>query len=323
MQNYNNRLLIGYGLVSPLHLANFMSYYYSQHHNYDEIIICIVNYWNNNIIPARYIKFLESFGIKFIYKDSIVEVKPFIKQRRHVDLILVNEIRWRTILPIRNNINKIIIIDEGLSSYRSYRSRASDNENIKLPILYLGRSLSKSITSLFRIEVERFKMFDLSNYTINIKYQQGLFKYFQNLKDYYTHTHEQTYKNTILFCSQMVEAKNESSIALYLEFLLNLKKTVERNGYHLLIKKHPAENIIDYESFGLMTLKDNRMVEEIFFTAEFKAIISKNSTSSFLIPALYNVHSYLLDLPSTSTLGKHAYRLFNKYCIDFSYFMNK
>lgn len=315
MKNTNKRTLIGYGLVSPLHLANFMAHYYSSPYNYERLIIFIYNYWGSNILPEYYLKYLNDNSIEVIYSNNLKELKHVIKKEvNDIELVLVSNFNWKVIARTSSKVKYVTVIDEGLSSYRSFSSLKADNPNLKLYKIILSKILSRLTTSILSKERAKFKMFDIDSLKINPLYRKGLFQYFESLKHFVDSNDNKNFSNTILYCSQPWVELNVMSEQDYIEYINQIKTNIENQGSEFMLKKHPAEHVIDYDAHKISTLDDNRMLEEIIYTTKFKAIISRTSTSSFLVPALFDIESYLINLDDIKSLGRDASRLFEKYC---------
>lgn len=316
MISSSKKTLIGYGLVSPLHVANFMSYFYSKPSTYDNIVICINNYWGESILPHRYIEFLKSVGIKIKHIDSYLSIKPVINDYNNIDLVLLGGFDWKIILRTNSKVKSLILIDEGLSSYRSYSSIKRDSPKIKLYKVLISKLISKVSIFTFRKRTEVFRTFNSGDFDINPIYKKGLFKYFSNLKVFYNLESADNYSNTVLYCSQPWVDLGLVSETEYIKSIKSIKAKVENKGSLFLLKRHPAEKVIDYSKYSINTLEDSRMLEEIFFSSKFEAIISKNSTSSFMLPALYTSNSYLTDMSEVNKLGPKAEKIFKRYCYD-------
>ncbi|MCO8054022.1 alpha-2,8-polysialyltransferase family protein [Acinetobacter towneri] len=307
-----NKKLIGYGLVSPLHLANFMSYYYSNSDSYDKLTIYLNDYWGRGILNNRYLDFLKSKNIEVKEKLNIEELVC------DFDIVFVGGVDWRVLYKIKNNIVNLVVIDEGLSSYVSFFGKKKSNKNLKFYKYIISTLIINLLTLSIKGDKINFKMFDMVSMNINSDYRLGLFKYFHELSvlDREVVGLENTNTNTIIFCAQPWVEMGEMSEDKYINYIKDIKKNIESKGFNFVLKKHPAENIVDYTKYGINLISDSRMIEEIVFSTKIKAIISKYSTSSFLVPALFNTTSYLLDKNELKFLGWSANKLFNKYCID-------
>ena len=305
-----NKNLIGYGIVSPLHLANFMSYYYCNSDSYDKLTIYLYDYWGGNILKNRYLDFFKSKNIEVKEKLDIEELVC------DFDIVFVGGVDWRVLYKIKNNVVNLIVIDEGLSSYVSFFGKKKSNKNLRLYKYIISNLIINLLTLSIKGAKLNFKMFDMVTMNINPDYRMGLFKYFHelNVLDRDVVGLEKT--NTIIFCAQPWVEMGEMSENIYINYIKEIKNNIESKGFDFVLKKHPAENMVDYKKYGISLLSDSRMIEEIVFSTKIKAIVSKCSTSSFLVPALFNTTSYLLDKNQLKFLGFSANKLFDKYCID-------
>lgn len=309
--------LIGWALASPLHVANFMAYYYSNLEYYDRATIYLYEYWGRSILSDRYIDFLNQSNITLKAAHDSASLNDIKKVSKKSDIVFVGRFNWRVILKTNKNIQKLILIDEGLSSYRSRTSLSKTDSNFKF-FKYLTSSMLINISILLKKKQKiNFRTFQNRSTLINESYKQGIFKYFNDMKLFNYLGNNKNYQNSILYCSQPWVELGNISEEDHIDNILKLKSSVESKGYSFVIKKHPAETIVNYEKYGINILDDGRMLEEIFYSTPFKAIVSKNSTSSLLLPALYKVDSYLLSLSETKGLGPYAERLFSYYCNNF------
>lgn len=319
----NSRTLVGYGITSPLHLANFMSYLLVHRSNYNEYHVFIHQYWNYNIIPLRYIEQCERIGVRFHYDMDYANQK--IKDlNKGLDCVFINMpniglvVKKFGFLKIRN----IIIIDEGLSSYNSAGNnrKAFHRESGRLPS-YKKYIVNNIINFLLKIYYHKnyisYPIFNKYDYSINLSYKAGLIDFFNLLG---CEGDKKINNKAVIFCAQPWVELNVLKEDEYIANLNKIKNEVEGFGYSLYIKKHPVEKLIDYSSKGFFTLDFDGMLEEFvcYNNDNVVAIISTNSTSSMIIPPLFNVKSYLINFKDVESFGKHAKNIFIKYCLDFS-----
>lgn len=300
--------LVGYGLVSPLHIANFMAYYYSHPQQYSDITIYISNYWGKNIIPERYIHFLKSLGITVTFNDSNLF---YDLNNKTIDIVFVGDFKWRVLLKFHASINSVAVVDEGLSSYRGLISMIRQHPYIKPHKYIISRFLNKTL--LVGKKTTYFHAFSKNNLQVNESYKAGLFHFFTKLNEFYPIKVTTDYSNTVLFCSQPISYSNEET---QIACIKSIQKQLEEQGLSLIIKRHPADDPLELKKYGIEILEDERILEELFFNTNFKALISQNSTSSFMVPALYGNLSYLLSMEEVYQLGADAKKLFKKYCLD-------
>lgn len=309
--------LIGYGLVSPLHIANFISYYYSNESLYHSVEIYLFDFWGDNIIHKRYIDFLKSKKIEIKLVESFSN-KMENNESDNFDLIFVGQVNWRVVLTARNKVDKVILIDEGLSSYTSFFSKIKKNNGLKIFKHMASLMWVKIIMSFLGIKENKYKMLNSKNFNIDDSYRFGLLRYFKELSSFDNNEENisKVSNDTVIFCSQpWVELGNFSELD-YVKYINSFKDKVESNGFDFVLKKHPAEKLVDYNKYNIDVLMDSRMIEEIIFSKSIKGIISKNSTSSFLIPALFETKSYLLDMNEIEKFGWPAKKIFKKHCVD-------
>lgn len=309
------KTLVGYGIVSSLHLANFMAYWSLNSSEYRECIIFVEKYWDKIIVDDKYLKYCKSQGIKvFVCLD---DKKSILKGEKIIDLVFIKDIGYKATINsmLDCNFNKVIVVDEGVSSYTSYShmKRAVEREKgVKLNHYkyFFKKIISSFLCFFFRNSFEKKRMF-ISGLEINPLYKKGLLKYFSNMN---SEEEVLNLNNVVLYCSQPYVELGIYELNDYLSNLKKLKNNIEKKGLKLLIKPHPVEKEIDYKAMGFNLLDYNGMIEEYVYINRVGSVISNNSTSSLLLPAIYGVESFIFNWDDIDSLGGDAEKLFKRYC---------
>lgn len=314
----SKNILIGYSIFSSLHLINFMIFFLKNKEKYDEIKVFIGKGVDIKIIPNKYINFCSKNKVDFL---SFHERNDFIDKNNGnlLDFVFVNyptlDIFIKSIYKI--NLNKVILIDEGISTYANklHINKAIKRESGNLSYIKykLNQILIGFFYNFFKDKIIRFNMFIIeNNYKINYEYKENLINIFADLnKDIGKNF---IYNNAVVFCSQPLVELGLIEKEKYINELRELKYKIETRGLKLLIKKHPKEYLIDYISLDFEIVNFEGMVEEFLFKNSINSIISNCSTSSLIAGAFLNIDSYIVDDDLIKDSGKDLNILFSKYC---------
>lgn len=310
------KIIIGYSIVSPLHLINFLTYLKSCGDDFHEKYIFLSNYWSKSIIPKRYIQYCEKNNIKVVYDED--------EKKRILNLVFESKLMISFVCVkspslfilkkgLTNNIEKIIIIDEGLSSYAGFMHslKASFREK---GVMGGGKFLIYVYLLKFFKLFNKYRVYEFTAFygtDINSVYKKYFLEVLIDINTYYLS--DKIAQKTILFCTQPLIEVGLMSYDQYEKMLAEVTTICKNNKILLLIKKHPADNIFDYSKYNI--LEFDGVVEELVVTQEnISGTISSCSTSSLLIPALINKESYIVSFDSLNAIDYNLKKLFERYC---------
>ena len=316
------RVLVGYSIVSPLHLINFLTYLNSSTEAFDEVYIFFSIYWKQSIIPERYVQYCLRKNIIIVsdsYQKKEILNSLYIK-KCDIFFVCVKSPSIKVMFKqlIYKNIRKIVVIDEGLSSYAGYIHSLKANIREKNNFFILKFFILSIVIFLLMIlnknKITKYSAFYKNKVNLNESYKRNFSEVLfligeKNKVDF-------SCDNCILFCTQPWVDLGLMNIIEYSCLLKELKNKVEKMGYKLLIKKHPADMAFDYNGFDVLDF--DGIVEELVLIKDFSGLISMCSTSSILVSSCFNVKSYLLSFDSLKNMDKNLQKLFKKYCIDFN-----
>lgn len=316
-------VLFGFSIISQLHFLNFMTYFISHKDVYSEAVLIIGKYWDKEIISSEYIKFAKANNVKVFFDiDRKVVLNDYMKNSKELDFVFVNNVSIKiAVLDFLGlNVNKIIIVDEGISSYASETHRHHSIIREKGYAWFLIRHFFNRITNFYFFLKEKkvffFKIFDIKSLEVNPEYQKTFIKILKEI--YVERNFVNTYEglNIVLFCSQPYVDLGMITSEKYKQEMLHLKKRVEKKGMQLVVKKHPAENLFNYNSIGIPCLHFNGAIEEFLANEKVKCLISKSSTSSLLAGSLLKVNSYVISYDELKHMGGILDDLYRKYCME-------
>lgn len=323
-----NSVIIAYGIVSPLQLVNFLTYLETIGNKSYEAYIFLVKYWKVSIIPKRYLNYCKNKGIVILdeTEDRSEIISNILSKEVKATFVFVKapSMQIMKMTFFNKKIEEIVVIDEGLSSYAGYLHslKASYNEKgILRAIKYcFAVIITKILSCIISQNIFYFSAFKDGNENINIDYKNNFVKTLQHIssseESFSNSDSDSIYKNCLLFCSQPWVDLNYMTEKEYYNFLKNLESNSQLMGLKLLIKKHPADVKFDYKDFQV--LEFDGIIEEMFATKKFNSILSKNSTSSILVPACFNSKSFLLNFDDIKEFDHNLQKLFRRYCLDFS-----
>lgn len=320
-QHMNKKIIVGYSIVSPLHLINFLTYLNSSPLEYDKIYIFINKYWSNNIIPQRYLNYCKSIGIEILFDNKLMIkiIDKLIKSNAELELVFVKNPSVSLLLKsyLYDKKLKIILIDEGVSSYAGniHSLKATIRENglivgLKSLIISFVRFI---LILLSKNKLYKFSAFDTSSFTVNQIYKKNFKKVLEFLYTYKSGI-KQDFYNSLLFCSQPWIELGVMTEEEYSKLLHELSLKASKLSKELVIKKHPADTLFNYGNYKVVNF--DGCVEELVFHSKFSGVISLNSTSSLLISSCLDLESYILDFNQIKKLDKNLNILFNIYCSE-------
>ncbi len=310
------KIIIGYSIVSPLHLINFLTYLESCEEDFHERYLFISNYWEISILPQRYIDYCKQKNINVIFdedeKKIILDI--IFKKKLKINFVCVkNPSLFILKKGLINSVEKISIIDEGLSSYASFMH--------SLKASFREKSIKGSIKLLIYVCLMKFLILfnqhKLYNFTafygtnINPVYKNCFLEVLDDITTF--SPSNSIYQKSILFCTQPLIEVGLMSYNQYEEMLFKVLTICKSNNISLLIKKHPVDKIFDYSGYNIVSF--DGIVEEL--VASHKNIIgtiSSCSTSSLLIPACLNKESYIVSFDSIDKMDSNLKALFQSYC---------
>lgn len=320
----NDKVLFGYAVVSQLHFLNFLVYYKDNREKYVDCIIFIGVYWEVSIISKEYIDYARGLGVTVYVgsenRDQVInEIR---KGGLDLDCVFVNSVSIKIALSLFSGLklNKIILIDEGISTYASEKHRRRSTIREKGLVWFLSRwtmgLIGQCIFLLFRVEIFRFSIFSEKSLEVNERYKV-IFP--QILKEIYSSRNKKNYilnpeDKIALLCSQPYVELGLMGEKEYHQQLINLKSKLEQKGLSLIVKKHPVETKINYENLGIPEIIFTGTIEEFIANNPVDCIISQSSTSSLLVSSILNVDSYIFSYSDISGFGGILKNLFVKYC---------
>lgn len=312
-------ILLGFSIISPLHLINFMTIYMRNKEAYEVAYVGLSGFLKTRNVPERYLDFCKKQGINFVEVHDINTILSNSK-KMNFDFVFINNYAFKMVLKNISNIRYIYFIDEGISTYRTKKSLIKVDKVENNFIYFMQSSIKFFLKTLFEIiflgRVKRLNFFNKNDYTVNAEFKNDFVSILKKLP----YEGKGSKENIVLYCSQPFLELSKVSESDFKKSLNLIKNKVESKGYSLLIKKHPAEYIFDYEGNGFEVLDFNGMLEEYIIKYPIVSLISKNSTSSLLANALIDVPSYILDYNDSESLDENLMILFSKYCLPFELF---
>lgn len=311
MKNDIKKNLIAYSIVSPLQLVNFLSYWNFHKKKYNKVIVFFDFYWGYNIICQRYLDFCEKNSIEIHCNCESKDI--FLNSPEKKDLVFVGSPSVKILLK-KNNLSEVIVIDEGLSTYAGFKNLKNANKrekNVELSFLkYNIKKIFFLIYSIFIKDIKYFLAFNKKSGYINKDYKKAILDLLVVLGQ---DIPVENCQKTIVFCSQPYVELGLMSENEYISYLYNIKIKIEDKGGEFVVKKHPVEKIVNYELYGINVLNFDGIIEEYVCVNRIWGVISKVSTSSILLPALFEVESYIVDTEYLIELDSCAVRIFGNY----------
>lgn len=296
-----------------------MTIYMRNKEAYEVAYVGLSGFLKTRNVPERYLDFCKKQGINFVEVHDINTILSNSK-KMNFDFVFINNYAFKMVLKNISNIRYIYFIDEGISTYRTKKSLIKVDKVENNFIYFMQSSIKFFLKTLFEIiflgRVKRLNFFNKNDYTVNAEFKNDFVSILKKLP----YEGKGSKENIVLYCSQPFLELSKVSESDFKKSLNLIKNKVESKGYSLLIKKHPAEYIFDYEGNGFEVLDFNGMLEEYIIKYPIVSLISKNSTSSLLANALIDVPSYILDYNDSESLDENLMILFSKYCLPFELF---
>lgn len=310
--------LVAYSVASPLHLINFLAFWFVHKQDYKRVIVFVNCYWGYNIIPNKYLDFCKKNNME-VYIDKEHKRDEIIFSNNHFisDLVFISNVALRVFFKYYNKIQNVILIDEGLSTYSGFKNaknanKREKNRNISFLTYFFKKALQFFIEEIFyKKSTINFLAFSKKNGLMKEEYRESLHQLFSFM--YSKDLESDKYRDIIIFCTQPfvdLGVMTEKDFSLY---LLKIQDQVYQKGYSLLIKKHPVEKKFDYEKYGFNVLDYDGIFEEYVFIHSIRGMISAMSTSSVLVPALYGINSFVTDYAMVNELSKVVEIIFKNY----------
>lgn len=307
-----SKCLISYKVFSPLQLLNFLSFYNKNEKLYFKAIIFMDESLFNSI-DKSYIELCYQLKVE-------IQLKKFnaLSLKKNVyDVVFVSRVNayfWPQYYKNKSiRFDKIIIIDDGISNYCNnlHVIKASLREGGLGGLIrfLITLNLNKILYSFNKNKIIEYSIFNKKNLQVNEDYKKSFISILKliNRKD-------RRFENGVVFCSQPLVELGITTEKKYIEEIISIRSKIEEMGYKLYVKKHPRENLVDYGKYSISMIDFDGIVEELFLNDSFYAVISNCSTSSILIPALFNTKSYIYDTKIIKNSGFLINQLFNKYC---------
>lgn len=307
----SKKVIIGYSIVSPLHLINFLTYLRYTNNHYDIVYIFLGIYWSKNILPKRYLEYCSKKGYILVYEEN--EKNKILKQINSATLVFVKYLSWKIMLKEKNKIDSVVVIDEGLSSYagffHSIKAQARESKSILKTLKFiLSWYLGLMVKMLYLKSYVKFTAFDIKKIEIISSYKENFSLVLNDLK---VKNNLEDIDNVIIFCTQPWVDLGVMSCKQYTEYLFEIKDKLKRKDLNLVIKKHPADMIFDYSGFSVIEF--DGAVEELVYGENCLGVLSACSTSSLLIPACLGINSYTTETAFLGGLDHRVKKLFQKY----------
>lgn len=305
----SNKVIVGYSIVSPLHLINFLTYLRYTNSHYDIVYIFVGIYWSKSILPKRYLEYCAKKGYILVYEES--EKNKILKESKSITLVFIKYLSWKIML--KNKIDKVVVIDEGLSSYagffHSIKAQARESRSILKTLKFiLSWYLGLIVKMLYVNSFVKFTAFDLKKIEIISSYKENFSLVLNDLK---VKNNLEDVNNVIIFCTQPWVDLGVMSCEQYAQYLFEIKDKLKRKDLNLVIKKHPADMIFDYSGFSVIEF--DGAVEELVYGENCLGVLSACSTSSLLIPACLGINSYTTETAFLGGLDHRVKKLFQKY----------
>lgn len=318
-----SKQLVAYNVVSPLHLINFLAYWFAQKDNYERVVVFVNFYWGYNIIPDKYLDFCKENNIEVYYneeknRDAVIFERTAIM----TDMVFVSHIAIGVFIKYYRRIHKVVLIDEGLSTYAGFKNirnatkreknKANNKGNDEFFLPYaIKNTVKNSIENIFyKKNTINFLAFSKKTGKMKNEYRKA---FLQLLSFMYPNRIESNNEKVILFCSDPYVDLKVMTEQEYFLYIKNIQEKVHQKGYTLLIKKHPAEKKFDYKKYNLSVLDYEGIFEDYVFLHPIKGMIADCSTSSMLVPALYGIESFITDSAKLNDLSKEAKLIFSNY----------
>lgn len=318
---HHQKILIGYSIVSPLHLVNFLAAIVDTKSDCDVCYVFTSVYWQTSILPARYLQYCQSIGLQIIESEAEKKaiLKQAIAQKAELEIVTVRSPSLKLMLKglVGANISRFTIIDEGISSFAGFRHtlKASYKEQgLRYAAkAWLLHQMNRGLRLFYHHRIDFFSAFDTANQHINPVYQQQFVHTLNQLCQFNAPTvSNPPAQRLMVFCSQPWVDMQRLTAADYAAQLHQLQTLLSKQNISLAIKKHPADKLFDYQGFELIEF--DGIVEEWVAQHRPEGVISTNSTSSLLIPACLGGKSYLLNFDDIQTMDPRLIALFTTYC---------
>lgn len=305
----SNKVIVGYSIVSPLHLINFLTYLRYTNSHYNIVYIFVGIYWSKSILPKRYLEYCAKKGYILVYEES--EKNKILKESKSITLVFIKYLSWKIML--KNKIDKVVVIDEGLSSYagffHSIKAQARESRSILKTLKFiLSWYLGLMVKMLYVNSFVKFTAFDLKKTQIISSYKENFSLVLNDLK---VKNNLEDIDNVIIFCTQPWVDLGVMSCEQYAQYLFEINDKLKRKDLNLVIKKHPADMIFDYSGFSVIEF--DGAVEELVYGESCLGVLSACSTSSLLIPACLDINSYTTETAFLGGLDHGVKKLFQKY----------
>ena len=307
-----SKILIAHQIFSPLQLLNFLSFFYQNNKIYAKAII-FMDKDVFKVVDKSYKELCDKLDVEIqLKKFNIPDIEKNI-----FDIVFVSKVTtyfWPKYYQNKNVcLDRIIIIDDGISNYcnNSHGLKSILREAGWVPLIkfFVALHLNKALHFFNKNNIVEYGIFNKKNLKINENYKNSFISVLKlvNRKN-------KDFEKGIIFCSQPLVELGFTTEKKYIDEIISIKNKIGAMGYKLYIKKHPKENLVDYDKYGISVINFDGVVEELFLNNNFYAVISNCSTSSILVPALFNTKSYIYDTKFLKKSGLLINQLFNKYC---------
>lgn len=306
----NSKSLVLYNVFSSLQLLNFLSFYMQNNESYNKVII----FMGRSILDTIDDKYIE-LCFKLKVEIRFDDFNNFSFEGNFFDVVFVSRVNFYFwIKHYRNsNFKKIIIIDDGISNYCNnfHVIKASLRESGGGGLLrfLITLSLNKFLYFFNRNNIITYGIFNKESLKINEDYKKSFINVLKMIN-----RERAVDERGVVFCTQPLVDLGLITEEKYIEDIFFIQSKIKAIGYNFYIKKHPKEKLVDYRKYNIPIIEFNGVVEEFFLKNRFYAVISNCSTSSILIPALFDVKSYTYNTKVLRKSGFLINQLFIKYC---------
>lgn len=308
----NLKVLVAYQIFSPLQLLNFLSFYNQNKTIYSKAVVFIDENVCNTI-DKSYINLCNELKVEI----QSNKINFFDFEKGIFDVVFVSRVHfyfWPMFYQNKNiYFDKIILINDGISNYcnNSHVIKATLREGDCMAVVRFFTTffLNKILYGFNKGKIIEYNIFNKDTLEINEKYKNSFIQILRSVN-----RNNKKFKKGIVFCGQPLVELGLMTEEKYIKEIIFMKNRINEMGYELYVKKHPKENLIEYEKYNISIIDFKGVVEELFLNNNFYAVISNCSTSSLLIPALFNVKSYIYSTKNFEKSGFLINQLFSKYC---------
>ncbi|MBI6191590.1 hypothetical protein JEP98_20775 [Providencia rettgeri] len=279
-----NTLSIGLDIRTPYQLLSFLSFL---DYNKSTTNIIIIDKDEYLLKFKSFEKLLEIYSCKILTSCNNKEILNLIdlNSDKSINLISVNFPEY--FLKIKRPKIKLITINDGLSSYASFKSMyfniKRSNRKINIFSLFIKFIGERTLSKLFKFD--EFYLYDTKKLNINNNFSHSFKKLIDLNNSDKTPVIE---KKCLVFIGQPLVNLNIMSKSDYIYHLEQVKKYANDKNLDFYYKPHPLEKKETYEHLSL--LSHDGLIEEICALEKNISIVcSFYSTALVTLPALFDI----------------------------------